>query len=204
MTGRMVGKPLRYCRHVLLEVTGRGEIESACTGGAAVLEIVRRAAWNEHEGAFGCVYPFAVDKKAHGAVNNEENVVFGVGVSARALGVWFQPPLGDRVLVRCFSAISFEYCGDAPHRIGATFARTQDQYATAGCGRRTIHERFRIIRRWTRRLETGALNNALQSVVGLYKGAVVMDVSYRIKCLCSGVPLLGTGASASCISREFM
>ncbi len=147
MTGRMVGKPLRYARHVLLEITGRGEIESARPSGAAVLEIVGSAAWNEHEGAFRCVDPFALDKEAHGALDNEENVVLGVGVSTWALGMGFKPPLGDRVLVPCFGAIGFENCADAPHRICATFAWTQEQNVATGCWRDAIHEHFRIYQR---------------------------------------------------------
>lgn len=85
----MLGKPLCYAGHVLFEVTGRGEIESSGTSGAAILEIMCKAPWNEHKRAFGCINPFAADKEAHGALDYEENIVFRVGVSAWTLRVCF-------------------------------------------------------------------------------------------------------------------
>src|SRR5262249_53889111 len=115
-------------RHLLLEIAGDREVEGPRTGGAPVLEVVGRAAGHEHERAPGRIGPCAMDEKAHGALYDEEHVVFIVRVRAGPFGVRLEPPFRDRVLAPGFPAVGLENGGNASHRPGTAFAGTQDQW----------------------------------------------------------------------------
>jgi hypothetical protein len=80
MARRMLGEPLDDIRHSLLEVARHREVEHPRTDGPAVLEVVRYSARNKDERASGSIGPAIADEEAHGSLEDEEDVVLGVGM----------------------------------------------------------------------------------------------------------------------------
>ncbi|RYZ65536.1 MAG: hypothetical protein EOP09_14105, partial [Proteobacteria bacterium] len=91
----------------------------------AVLEVMEDAARREHERAPGRIDPVIAEKEAHRALDDEEHVVLLVRVRAGPLGVWLEPPLGDRVQARRLGAVGLEHGLDGTAWISAALAGTE-------------------------------------------------------------------------------
>src|SRR5436190_19816832 len=67
VAGRVLEEPLRDAGHVRLERPRRGDVEHGGAHGATILEVVRRAAGNQHEGSARRVRPGIAHEDAHGS-----------------------------------------------------------------------------------------------------------------------------------------
>src|SRR5438874_6342771 len=120
-----VAKPLGDAGHPVLEVPWRRDVERSGAYVAAVFEGAGGATGHEDERACRRLDPVAIEEEVQGSFEHEEHVVRRVMMSAGALGVRFEPPLGDGVPTVRLVAVGLEDGAESTHRVCTAFARAE-------------------------------------------------------------------------------
>src|SRR5438067_2369415 len=120
-----VAKLLGDAGHPVLDVPWRRDVERSGAYVAAVFEGVGGGTGDEDERACGRFDHVVFEAEVQGSLEHEEHVVRRVMRCAGALGVRFEPPLGDGIPTVRLVTVGLEDGAESTHRVCPAFARAE-------------------------------------------------------------------------------